>query len=116
MRLLLKPSDLLTLSFLVLLACLAVFTAPVNPKWTGLLATYALLALTILATAAYRTRVAPAQRGFHLSVFATVVTVLYVFNSLGVLIASIHSTTCDAFLIPSIMRSSAFTPRYGWNG
>jgi len=99
MHLVLKPSDLLTLFFLALLTCLALLSAPVNQSWTGLLATYVVLALTILATAAYRTRVAPAQRGFHLSVFATVITVLYVFNSLGVLIASIHSTTCDAFLI-----------------
>jgi membrane-associated phospholipid phosphatase len=43
--------------------------------------------------------VAPAKRGFHLSVFAAVITVLCVFNSLGVLIASIHTTTCDNFLI-----------------
>jgi hypothetical protein len=41
MRPVLNPSDLLTLFFLVLLSCLAVFSAPVNPQWPGLLATYA---------------------------------------------------------------------------
>jgi len=99
MRPVLRPSDLLTLSFLFLLSCLAVFSMPVNPSWTGLLATYAALAVAILVAAGYRTRVAPAKKGFHLSVVATVITVLIIFNSLGTLIASIHATTFDTFLI-----------------
>jgi membrane-associated phospholipid phosphatase len=99
MRPVLKPFDLLTIAFLVLLSCLAVFSAPVNPQWTTLLATYAVLALAILATAVYRTRVGPARHGFTLSVVAAVITVLEVFNSLGPLIASLHATTCDPFLI-----------------
>ena len=99
MRPVLRPSDLLTLFFLALLSCLAVFSAPVNPQWTGLLATYAVLAVAILAAAVYRTRVGPAKKGFYLSVVATVITVLFVFNSLGALIASIHTTTFDARLI-----------------
>ncbi len=99
MRPILKPSDLLTIAFLTLLSCLAVFSAPVNPQWTTLLATYAGLAVAILATAVYRMRVGPAKQGFHLSVVATVMTVSIVFNSLGPLIASIHATTFDPFLI-----------------
>ena len=99
MRPVLRPSDLLTLFFLVLLSSLAVFSSPVNPPWTGLLATYAVLAFAILAAAVYRTRVGPARKGFYLSVVATVITVLFVFNSLGALIASIHTTTFDARLI-----------------
>ena len=99
MRPVLKPSDLLTLSFLVLLSGLAVFSAPVNPSWAGLLATYAALAVAILAAAVYRTRVGPAKKGFHLSVVATVIAVLLIFNSLGALIAGIHTTTFDARLI-----------------
>jgi membrane-associated phospholipid phosphatase len=99
MRPILRPSDLLTLFFLVLLSGLAVFSSPVNPSWTGLLTTYAVLAFAILATALYRTKVGPAKKGFHLSVVATVITVLFVFNSLGTLIASIHTTTFDARLI-----------------
>jgi membrane-associated phospholipid phosphatase len=99
MRPILRPSDLLTLSFLVLLSCIAVFSAPVNPQWTRLLATYAVLAFAILAAAAYRMRVGPAKKGFYLSVVATVITVLFVFNSLGALIASIHTTTFDDRLI-----------------
>jgi len=99
MRPVLRPSDLLTLFFLSLLSCLAVFSAPVNPQWAGLLATYAVLAFTILAAAVYRTKVGPAKKGFYVSVIAAVITVLSVFNSLGALIASIHATTCDARLI-----------------
>jgi len=99
MRPVLRPSDLLTLFFLVLLSSLAVFSSSVNPPWTGLLATYAVLAFAILAAAVYRTRVGSARKGFYLSVVATVITVLFVFNSLGALIASIHTTTFDARLI-----------------
>lgn len=99
MRPALKPSDLLTLSLLAVLSALAVFTATVNPLWSGLLTAYAVLALTILAAAAYRTRVGPAKRGLYLSIAATVMTVSLVFNSLGGLIASLHTTTCDALLI-----------------
>jgi membrane-associated phospholipid phosphatase len=71
----------------------------VNPAWAGLLATYALLSFAILAAAVYRTRVGPAKKGFYISVVATVITVLLVFNSLGVLIASLYTSTFDAFLI-----------------
>jgi membrane-associated phospholipid phosphatase len=99
MRPVLKPSDLLTLSFLVLFSALAVFSAPANPQWAGLLATYAALAVAILAVSMYRTRVGPAKRGFYLSVVATVIAVLLIFNSLGALIAGIHATTLDARLI-----------------
>jgi membrane-associated phospholipid phosphatase len=99
MRPVLRPSDLLTLFFLVLLSCLAGFSASVNPQWTILLATYAALAILILAAAVYRTRVGSAKRGFYLSVVATVMTVSIVFNSLGALIAGMHTTTFDASLI-----------------
>jgi membrane-associated phospholipid phosphatase len=99
MRLVLRPSDLLTLIFLALLSCLALFSSPVNPRWTELLATYAVLAVAILAAAGYRTKVDPAKRGFYLSVVATVLAVSIIFNSLGTLIASMHTTTCDARLI-----------------
>jgi len=99
MRSVLTPSDLLTLFFLVLFSGLAVFSAPLNPSWAELVATYAALATATLVAAMYRTRVSPAKKGFYLSVGATVMTVLIVFNSLGVLIASIQPTTCDARLI-----------------
>ena len=99
MRPILSPSDLLTLSFLILVSCLAVFSAPVNPSWTGLATTYAVLAFAILAAATYRTRVGPTKRGFYLSIIATVFTVLLIFNSLGSLIAGIHTATYDSFLI-----------------
>ena len=99
MRPILNPSDLLTLFFLALVFCLAIFSAPVNPSWTGLTATYAVLACAILASAVYRTRVGPTKMGFYLSIISTVITVLLIFNSLGSLIAGIHTTTFDSFLI-----------------
>jgi len=43
--------------------------------------------------------VSPAKKGFYLSVVTVVVTVSLVFNSLGVIIASVHATTIDPFLI-----------------
>jgi membrane-associated phospholipid phosphatase len=99
MRSVLKPSDLLTIAFLVLLSCLTVFSASLNPHWPTLLATYAVLAIAILATAFYRTRVGQARHGFYLSVVASVIAVFQVFNSLGVLIASLHASTFDSLLI-----------------
>jgi len=99
MRPVLRPSDLLTFFFLTLIGCLAVYSAPVNPAWAGLLATCALLALAVLAAAAYRTRVNPARKGLYLSVAASTFTVLFIFNGLGELIASLHTGTCDGFLI-----------------
>ena len=95
----LKPSDLLTLFFLALLACITVISVAANPAWIRLLATYGVLAVSVLAAAAYRTRVSPAKKGFYLSVVTVVVTVSLVFNSLGALIASVHATTIDPFLI-----------------
>jgi membrane-associated phospholipid phosphatase len=95
----LRPTDLLTLSFLLLLSCLAVFFTPVNPSRSVLLATYAVLAIAEVSAAVYRARVGPAKKGFHLSVFTAVITVLTIFNSLGAIIASIHATTFDARLI-----------------
>ena len=99
MRPVLRPSDLLTLFFLAMLSGLALVSAPVNSAWAGVFATYAALAVAILAAAAYRTRVSPARRGFYLSVICTVMTVSIVFNSLGELITSINATTYDDFLI-----------------
>ena len=94
-----KPSDLLTLSFLSLISGLAIFSAPVNPQWTGLLATYVTLAVVILVAAVFRAKAGPSQVVFHLSVIATVITVLSMYNSLGALISGIHATTFDARLI-----------------
>jgi membrane-associated phospholipid phosphatase len=99
MRPVLRPSDLLTLFVLVLFSVIAVFSSHGNPSWAGLLATYTMLAVAIIAVAIYRTKVASAKRGFYLSILITVITVFSIFNSLGVLIAGIHKTTFDAYLI-----------------
>jgi membrane-associated phospholipid phosphatase len=94
----LKPSDLLTLFFLLLLGGIAVCSASNDPSWARLVATYGALALLVLGSALYRTRVAPARRGFHLSVAAAVLTVALVFDSLGELIAGLQRGSCDARL------------------
>jgi membrane-associated phospholipid phosphatase len=99
MRIVLRPSDILTLSFLVLISCAAVLSARVNPSWAELLTTYVVLAVMILAAAVYCTRVGPAKKGFYLSVAVTVITVLSIFDSLGPLIAGMHTTTFDSSLI-----------------
>jgi membrane-associated phospholipid phosphatase len=99
MRPVLKPSDLLTFFFLLLLSGVAIFSAPANSSWAGLLAAYAALAVAILAAAVYRAKVDPAKKGFYLTVIATVITIIFTFSSLGALIAGIHTTTCDARLI-----------------
>jgi len=99
MRPVLNPPDLLTLSFLILLSGLALFSAPGNPSWAKLVATYALLAVAILAAARYRTKTDPAGKGLQVSFVVALFTVLFVFNSLGPLIAGIHATTFDARLI-----------------
>jgi membrane-associated phospholipid phosphatase len=95
----LRPSDLLTLSFLLLLSCITVVSAAANPTWIRLLITYGLLAMSIVAAASYRTKVSPAKKGFFLSVGIVVLAVSLVFNSLGPLIAGIHAATIDPFLI-----------------
>ena len=95
----LKPSDLLTLFFLALLSCITVFSAAANPAWLWLLATYAVLAVSILAVASYRTKVRQLKKGYCLAAVTMVIAVSLVFNSLGTLIASLHQTTIDPFLI-----------------
>jgi membrane-associated phospholipid phosphatase len=95
----LKPSDSLTLIFLLVLGALAVCSAPGNPSWAGLVATYASLSLAVLAAAAYRARVNQAKRGCAVSVAASVVTVALVFDSLGGIIVGLHRNTCDTRLI-----------------
>ncbi len=98
MRSVLKPSDLLTLSFLVLLSGLAVYSSPANPSWVRLLATYAVLAVAILAAALYRTKVNLAKKGLYFAFVVALFTVLFIFNSLGTLISSIQTTTFDSSL------------------
>lgn len=83
----------------MLLSALAVCSAPGNPSWIRLVATYGALALLVLAAALYRTRVNPARRGLHVSVAASVLAVALVFDSLGALIAGFHRESFDPQLI-----------------
>ncbi len=98
MRKLFGPADLLTLLFLVLLIILTLFSAPVNPSWPGLLSTYLVLIGAVTATAVYRRRARNSKHGY-LSAAVTVVTILFIFNSLGKLIAGLRPSTYDNVLI-----------------
>ena len=117
MRPVLRPSDLLTLSFLVLFSGLAVFSARMNPSWAGLLAAYTVLAVVIVAVAMYRTESELGKEGFlpfyyrhgdhGFSLF------LIVWGLSSPAFIQQNSTLASS---PSIIRSSAFTQRCGWNG
>ncbi len=99
MRRSLQPAELLSLLFLGFLCATVIVSAPLNPSWTGLLATYAALAAFIAAAAAVRKRFPAGQNVFYLSVIVMIVTILTIFNSLGPLIAGMHTRMVDSVLI-----------------
>jgi len=99
MRIPFKSADLLSLWFLALLSVLTVLFIPSLASWRKLLATYSLLAAAITALALYRERAATLKTGFYLHIALTVITILLIFNSLGALIAGMHSRTFDDVLI-----------------
>ncbi len=99
MRKLFGPADLLTLIFLVLLIILTLFSAPMNPTWPGLLSTYVILGGGVAAAAAHRRSARNSKHGLYLSAAVTVVTILFIFNSLGKLIAGLRPGTFDNVLV-----------------
>ncbi len=99
MRYLFEPADLLTLLFLSLLFVLAAFSLPANPSSPELLATYGVLSLLIVATAFYRRSAQNRRREASVSGAITVITIIFIFNSLGALIAGLRHGTYDAALI-----------------
>ena len=120
MRKLFGPADLLTLSFLALLIVLTLVSHPNNPSWPNLLSTYASLCGAAVAAAVYRRNTRNLPRGIYLSGAITVVTILFIFNSLGALIAGLRHETFDRALIaidyalfgvhPTVWLERAITP------
>ncbi len=99
MRIFFGPVDLLTLGFLAILALLTLLSLPANPSWPELLATYLVLAVIIGATAVYRRHFDNNNRGRYWTAASTFVVILFIFNSLGALIAGLRSGTFDNTLI-----------------
>ncbi len=92
-----KPADKLTLFFLVLLAILAVIGGA--PSAGKLLVTYAALVILVVCSALYRKTDPDGNRALYFSTIATVITIIFIFNSLGTLIAAVHPRKYDNLLI-----------------
>jgi membrane-associated phospholipid phosphatase len=92
-----RPADKLTLSFLVVLGILALVGGAVS---TGkLLVIYAALALLVICSVLYRKTDPDGNKAFYFSTMATVITIIFIFNSLGTLIAEVHPRRYDRLLI-----------------
>jgi membrane-associated phospholipid phosphatase len=98
MRNVFGPSDVLSLLFLAMLSVLVVFSAGTVDSRCLLLVTYAVLAASVTAAAFYRRKTAE-KRALYLSTIVTVLTILFVFNSLGDLIAGIQTRRFDDLLV-----------------
>ena len=99
MRISFKPPDLLSLFFIALLAVLAILGSSPPAAKARMLATYCLFCGATAGLAWYRGR-AGGKRVFYLHIALTVTTILFLFNSLGALIAGVHGrTTYDGALI-----------------
>jgi len=96
MRDLFRPAEQLTLLFLVFLGVLSLFSGPAAG---GLLVLYGALLLLVLCSTLYRKIRPDGAPAFYFSTAATVVTILFVFNSLGELIASLRTQRFDDVLI-----------------
>ena len=96
MRTYLRPADQLTLLFLAILGVLALASG--RPAG-GLLVEYGALALLVLCSALYRKTWPDGPRTLFFSTAATVIAILFVFNSLGTLIDAIHPKRFDSTLI-----------------
>ncbi len=100
MRTFLTPIDRLTLCMLALLLAVMLFFAPTANAWPQPGLTYILLALAVVTLAALDRR-SGAQQSLSSSVrvFAPIVIIVVIFNSLGELISGIHATQYDEVLI-----------------
>jgi membrane-associated phospholipid phosphatase len=94
-----KPADILSLGFIALLSFVTVLFIPALGAWGRILATYALLALTIVSLAVYRKRRRTGNCSSALYPAVYVVIILVIFNSLGDLIPSLWGRTFDEALI-----------------
>ncbi len=99
MRLLLKPVDILSLSFIGLLSAVTIVFIPFIPCWGWLAARYALLGLAIVSLALYNGRAHPWKPVMYLQAFLPVLAVMVIFDSLGDLIPRLWPHYFDDVLI-----------------
>ena len=99
MRLLLKPVDMLSLSFIGLLSAVTLAFFPLIPIWGWLVTRYALLALAVISVASYNGRTHPWKPAVYLQAFLPVLIVMVIFDSLGDLIPRLWPHYFDDVLI-----------------
>ncbi len=99
MRLLLKPVDILSLSFIGLLSAVTIAFIPFIPCWGWLVTRYALLALAIVSLALYGGRAHTWKPAVYLRAFLPVLVVMVIFDSLGDLIPRLWPHYFDDVLI-----------------
>jgi membrane-associated phospholipid phosphatase len=96
MKTLFRPADKLTLSALALFAILALAGGSRSAALAGL---YLVLALLVLGSVRYRTTRPDGPRPLYVSTAAAVLTVLFLFSSLGTLIDALRHQRYDSLLI-----------------
>jgi membrane-associated phospholipid phosphatase len=99
MHLLLKPVDILSLSFIGLLSAVTIVFIPLIPSWGWLVTRYALLALAILSLASFGGRAHTWKPALHIRTFLPVFVVAVIFDSLGDLIPQLWPHYFDDVLI-----------------
>jgi membrane-associated phospholipid phosphatase len=99
MRTLLTPIDRLTLCLLILLIALMLIFAPAMHDWPRLGSTYLLLVLAIVSLAVLDRKAGGEKILSSVRVFAPIVIIPIIFNSLGDLISGIHARHYDDILI-----------------
>jgi membrane-associated phospholipid phosphatase len=99
MRTLLTPIDRLTLCMLALLMAVMLFFAPTVHAWPQPGLTYVLLALTVVALAVLDRKSGTRNIRSSIRLFAPIVIIVIIFNSLGDLISGINARNYDDILI-----------------
>lgn len=99
MRLMLKPVDVLSLSFIGLLSAITIGFSPLIRSWGWLAIRYALLALALVSLSLYNGRAHTWKPAAYLRAFLPVLIVLVIFDSLGDLIPPLRPRYFDDVLI-----------------
>ncbi len=99
MRLLLKPVDILSLSFIGLLSAVTIAFFPLIPCWGWLVTRYLLLAVAIASLALYSGQARTGKPARYLHTFLPVLVVMVIFDSLGDLIPQLWPHYFDDVLI-----------------
>jgi len=99
MRTFLTPIDRLTLCLLALLMAVMLFFVPTAQAWPRPGLTYLLLALTIVSLAVLDRKSGARKILSSIRVFAPIVIIVFIFNSLGDLIAGLRTRHYDDVLI-----------------